>query len=316
MLTADPHTTTTPALVDPDFYRWAEEHRGGVCTVPGRTVVHRADVFHTVHRASIDKIRELLPSKGLRPARWIDGQGLVFVAAMRLRDVTTRDVEGRIQVLPPYAQVVVGILLTTRHDVPGRPPYGHPLRGFLLQMPVTTALAASSGRRVHGYPSFVADLAFHDSPTTRRVSVTEGGHGILMLHARMHGRAHPEHAPVVLYSELDNRLLETRGRFFGQRQVMLGGDHGELLLAGLHPVAHSLRALRTDASALVTVNHIDSRLVLDAPVPVGTASARPGYLPAHEAARGRYTVDYPDTPPLDQYAVARDGHVPDGSPVG
>lgn len=287
-------------VVDTDFFRWEEETTRAV---QGRTVVHRADAFHTVHAASLEAVRELLPSQRLRPARWSDGRGLVFVTAMRYRDITTRDESGNTLVLPPYAQVAVGVLLTGPHDVPRLAPYGHPLRGFVLHMGVTTAVAAESGRRAYGFPAFVADLAFHDSPHRRQVTVTEAGHGILELRAHVHGHARPEHSPVVMYSVRDGRLMETRGRFFGHRQLMLGGDDGALLLPGLHPVADRLRDLGTDATALVTVNHVDARMVFDGPVPVGEASRYDGFVPAHEQARGHYTVAYPDTPPLDQYRV-------------
>ena len=36
-------------------------------------------------------------------------------------------------------------------------------------------------------------------------------------------------------------------------------------------------------------------------VPVGEAADYTGHLPRREPLRGRYTVAYPDTPPLDQY---------------
>ena len=147
----------------------------------------------------------------------------------------------------------------------------------------------------------MADLAFSESPHRRCVRVTEGGHGILELRTQVHGHARPEHSQVVMYSALGGRLMQTRGRFFGHRQTMLGGDDAELLLPGLHPVADRLRELQTDASALVAVNHVDARMVFDRPVPVGDAADHTGYVPRREPLRGRWTVAYPDTPPLDQY---------------
>lgn len=302
MHTADLPSPDSHVDVDAHFFRW-EEETTNPRALQGRTVAHRVDAVHTVHAASLEAIRELLPSPRLRPARWSDGRGLVFVAATRYRDVTARDDSGNTLVLPPYAQVAVGVLLSGPHDVPRLAPYGHPLRGFVLHMAVTTAVAAESGRRAYGFPAFVADLAFHDSPHRRQVTVTEAGHGIVELHTHVHGHARPEHSPVVMYSACDGRLMETRGRFFGHRQVMLGGDDGALLLPGLHPVADRLRELHPDAAALVTVNHVAARMVFDGPVPVGEASGRAGFVPDHEQARGHYTVAYPDTPPLDQYRV-------------
>lgn len=316
MTTIDLPTPTT-STVDADFFRWEEDQGAGVRPVRGRTAIHRVDAFQTIHTASYEKVRELVPSAELHPARWFDGRGLVFVAAMRYRDVTTRDDAGATVLLPPYAEVVVGVLLATDPEIRGLAPYGQPLRGFVLHMPVTTAVAAESGRSAYGFPSFVADLAFHDSPTRRCVTVTEGGHGILVLHTALHGHVHPDHAPVIMYSELDGRLVETMGRFFGHRQTMLRGGSGDLALPGLHPVAERLRELETDAAALVTVNHVDARLIFGPPVDVGAAHPYAGFVPADEPRFGRYTVDYPDTPPLDQYSLPLDARtVAAPSPVG
>ncbi|GGK77596.1 acetoacetate decarboxylase family protein [Ornithinimicrobium pekingense] len=305
MRTADPHIPAPE--VDQDFFGWEEQAGGGSGSFAagGRMVAHRVEAFHTVHTASMQAVRELLPSEQLRPARWSQDRGLVFVAALHLRDVTTRDGSGTTLALPPFAAVAVGVLPTAPSDVPRLAPYRHPLRGFVLHLAVTDVVAARTGRAA-GLPAFVADLAVHDSPHRRHVAVTEAGHGILELRAHVHGHARPEHSPVVLCSALDGQLVQMPGRFFGHRQLMLGGDDGAFLLPGLHPVAEHLRALRADSAALVTVNHVGARMVLDGPRSVGEASVYAGHLPDPEQSRGRWTVAYPDTPPLDQYAAPAD----------
>ena len=63
---------------------------------------------------------------------------------------------------------------------------------------------------------------------------------------------------------------------------------------------------RCASAALVTVNHVGARMVLDGPRPVGEASGYAGHRPDPEPTRGRWTVAYPDTPPLDQDAPPGD----------
>ena len=49
-------------------------------------------------------------------------------------------------------------------------------------------------------------------------------------------------------------------------------------------------------------SYLDHRSILPACLPVGTARDYHGYARA-DRAFGRFTVSFPDTPPLDQYAA-------------
>ncbi|TQM61874.1 acetoacetate decarboxylase family protein [Humibacillus xanthopallidus] len=292
---------------DATFFDWAGERpvaefRGRV--VRGPTAIHRIAAFQTLHLAAFDPVRAAIPTGDLRPVRWFDGRAVVFVSAMRHQDVTASYDGGEPYIAPPYGEVSVGVIVSRRPAPRGLPVFGRSVRGFVLHMPVTTAIAAESGRLLLGYPKFVSDMDFVDEPARRSVTVSESGREILTVRVMPSGRVTTNRAPVIMYSVLDGQLLESTVRFFGHRQTMMGSASGHLAF-GDHPVGDELRGLRIDTSPIMAASYLDARMLFGAGIPVGTGHPYRGYV-GQEPERGRYTVAYPDTPPLNQYTVPLD----------
>jgi hypothetical protein len=108
--------------------------------------------------------------------------------------------------------------MVSRRPAPrGLPVFGGSMRGFVLQMPVTTAIAAESGRLLLEYPKFVSDMNFFEEPVRRSVTVSESGREILTVRLMPSGRVTTNRAPVIMYSVLDRQFLESTVRFFGHR---------------------------------------------------------------------------------------------------
>lgn len=292
---------------DAAFFKWTAERpiaqfRGRA--IRGPTAIHRIASFQTLHLAAFEPVRAAIPTDALHPVRWLDGRALVFVAAMRHHDVTASFDSGEPYITPPYGEVSVGVMVTRRPAPRGLPVFGRSLRGFVLHMPVTTAIAAESGRQLLGSPKFVADMDFVEQPARRAVTVSEDDREILTVQVRPSGPVTVNRAPVIIYSVLDGQLLESTVRFFGHRQTMIGSASGHLHL-GDHPVADELRGLAVSTAPLMAASYLEARMLFGAGVPVATAHQYRGYV-GREPERGRYTLAYPDTPPLDQYTLPLD----------
>lgn len=294
---------------DADFYTWTG--RRPVIEIDGQRLIgpafyHPFETFRSVHLASYDAVRDVLPSSDLHPVRWFDGRAAVLIAAMRYHEVSVGHPDGTPDLLAPYGEVMLAALVTRRPTPRGLPllmPTMHHLGGFVLDLPVTTAEAYDLGRKVFGLPKFVADMDFREEPTLRQVKISEDDAEILTLTVRPGGPITTDHAPVTLYSSLNGDLLETSVRFLGHRQTALGRHAGELSL-GAHPVADRLRGFSVSAEPLVVYNYLDARLILPLGNPVGTARGYPGYV-GRDHLRGRFTVEYPGTDPIDQYTAPR-----------
>ena len=152
-----------------------------------------------------------------------------------------------------------------------------------------------------GEAKFVADMDFAEDPGHRSVIVSEEKTHIFTIEVRASGPVLPDRAPMRTYSVQDGQLIETVIRFQGHRQTSLGARAGRLVL-GQHPVADRLRALQVAQEPLLVASYLDARLILPAGRPVGPARDYPGHL-GIERERGRLTVAYPGTGPIDLYAV-------------
>ena len=267
---------------------------------------HPFEVFRSFHLASYDAVRDVLPSSDLHPVRWFDGRAVVMIGAMRYREVSLSHADGTPDLIAPYGEAGVAALVTRRPSPRGLPllsPTMHDVGGFVLDLPVTTAEACELGRKFFGLPKFVADMDFREEPTLRQVKIFEDDAEILTLRVRPGGPVTTDHAPVIFYSALSGDLLETTMRFLGHRQVALGSRAGQLSL-GSHAVADRLRSLSVSAEPLAVYNYLDARMILPSGTPVGTAGEYPGHIGKHRL-RGRLTVEYPGTGPIDQYTVPR-----------
>jgi hypothetical protein len=127
----------------------------------------------------------------------------------------------------------------------------------------------------------------------------EGESPILTLTVRPRGPVLAERRPLVAYTVLQGELLETVIPVCGHMQARLGG--GALVL-GDHEVAHQLRRLQISPAPLAVFSYLDHRSILPVGRPIDPAREYHGYTGA-DRAFGRFTVSYPGTPPLDQYAA-------------
>jgi Acetoacetate decarboxylase (ADC) len=261
---------------------------------------HDDEFTSSLHTASYESVAAELPSDLIRPARWVNGRALISVAAFRYRSATCTAPDGTVRQLTPYAEVSVAAVVT-RGPAPRLLPVLSPrVQVFVLQLPVTTLEASDLGTALWGFPKFVADMAFIEDPAFRQVTVSEGNEHVLTLTVLPSGPALPDQQPHIVYSALGDELIETVVPMAGFRQIRLGARSGRLEL-GEHPVGKYLRRLDITATPLALFNYVSHRCVLPLGRALGPARPFLGHR-GDERARGAYTIRYPGTPPLDQYA--------------
>ena len=225
-----------------------------------------------------------------------------MVQAFRYHEVTWTGPDGSQGQMLPYGEISVAAAATVGPAPPVLPLLQPRLAGFVLQLPVTSREARDGGRDVYGFPKFLADMDFTEAPDSRQVRLSEGGRDILSLTVSTGGPVLPDRRPLVAYSVEDSHLWETVVPVLGHVQARLGGRTGHLEF-GDHEVARGLRALDISASPLAVFNYLDHRSILPGPSrSVGSARPYPTF-PGRDDELARYTVRYPGTPALDQYAA-------------
>jgi hypothetical protein len=265
---------------------------------------HRSRSISTLHRASYEAVREVLPSVDLHPVRMPGGDAVISISGMQHEEITANGVEGLAAL--PYGEVLVAAAVTRRPAPPFLPLVAPVWSGiaagfFVLHLPVTTRVARDAGRLIWGYPKFVADIEFEESVDATRVQLSEGGRDILMLSAAPKGRPTIEQGRWVLYSVLGDELIEESMPIRGVVQNGRLGRLGHLQL-GSHQVADELRALGISPHPFLATRLVAGRFAMTPGRPIGAARQYLGYIGA-ERDLGRYVVSYPHTPPIDRYAT-------------
>jgi hypothetical protein len=269
--------------------------------IPTKAHIHRVDGFGSLHAASYDAARAVVPST-LRPLRLPDGRAVIAFAALHKREWTAGDGATRPGGLP-WGEVMVTILVGRRpadrlHDlvriVTGRAAM------LVLHLPMTTREACDAASAGWGQPAFVADIAFEQLDDRSAVHVSDGGVRILDLSVDEGGPIVTIRGAMVAYAASEGRLVRSVMRSVARQQVRLGRHLGRLTLGPGHPVANELARLQIAPRPFLVARMHAGRVTLLPPAVVGPAEQRAGYA-GTDRELGRYTVRYPHTGPIEQY---------------
>ncbi len=277
-------------------------------------VWHRSESYQTLHSASLEAVRAVLPTPDLYPVRLPGDHAAILIASFQHDVITAHGVNGRAML--PYGEVMVAALVTRRPAPPLVPlvapaPSGLRAGAFVLHLPVTTRAARDGGRLVYGYPKFIADMEFEDAIETCRIRLDEGGRNILTQTIRPAGPTSVTSAPLTLYSVLDGKLIAETMPTVGLQQRRPGRRGGYLEL-GDHQVADELRGLDLSPEPFVTTRVTGLRFAMTPGQPIGSARQYLGYI-GDERALGRYVIAYPNAAPIDQYAPFASTAAPRGT---
>ncbi len=206
--------------------------------------------MNALFTAPVDKIRELLPSRKLKPLLLMPGKALITLMAMEYR---------KIENVEPYNEFMVGIMTqyTPKVNIPGWlllfHPLFHPARFrkfgvYVHRLPVTTQEAYEAGVEVWGYRKTVNEISFEDQNDYRCCKLRTGGVDDLMLKVKKIATKE-QRIDLYSYSVKGDQLLWTR--------IETQGEYGIRRLPGgasltLHegPIAEELRSLGVGKVAL------------------------------------------------------------------
>lgn len=289
------------------FYDWtgptdaSPEIDGVTSRYPG--YVNRVELFGAVFGADAEAVTRALPSDDIAPVRLPGNRAAVFVGGAHYREFTMGGFEGA---MPPYGEALVAAMVTRKAAPSMLPlagmslpvPAGWRAGMFYLYVPVTARFARDAGWTT-GFPKFVADLEFEETPAVRRLRASEGGRAILDLTVPVAGQVRVTHQPMLGYTAHDGQLLEVETRAWAYQHAGVGG-RGVALELGSHQVADHIRELGISGRAFATLVWPSGRIIIPPGRPVGAARAFDGFR-GSERWFGRYTIRYPGTAPVDQY---------------
>jgi hypothetical protein len=190
--------------------------------------------------AAPDRASELLEGAGLQPVLQEDGRALVDLYCIEYRRTD----------IGPYNEVG----LTVRATAPGDPIAAN----YVVNLPVTTAIANRAGREIWGYNKFVAAIDVNSEGKTFSTVLRDSDHEIIgALEGARSGSA-PAPATDILTFSLDRgRLIKTTIRVLTPSLAGSGDSFVFKVGTSRHPMTSNLRMLSLDGARPVLIHYTD-----------------------------------------------------------
>ncbi len=230
-------------------------------------------------------VEELLVGTGLQPALGLGGDVVLALACYQYRQTSIgayNEVGVATFVKPtgwPAPRVAIADLY--------RPVDARAIGAYVIDLPVTTAIANAGGRELWGYPKFVTDISFQLDRARFECMVADPADAApIMTFAGRLGVGVP--APpmsLVTFSNRRDELVRTHVHVRGAVRARGGGGLRLVVGGSRHPMAERLRRLGLDGARpflVMTTDRFQSRL--DAGVAI---SGQPDDRPGDRAARPR-----------------------------
>jgi hypothetical protein len=188
--------------------------------------------------AAPDRASELLEGAGLQPVLQEDGRALVDLYCIEYRRTD----------IGPYNEVG----LTVRATAPGDPIAAN----YVVNLPVTTAIANRAGREIWGYNKFVAAIDVNSEGKTFSTVLRDSDHEIIgALEGTRSGSA-PAPATDILTFSLDRgRLIKTTIRVLTPSLAGSGDSFVFKVGTSSHPMTSNLRTLSLDGARPVLIHY-------------------------------------------------------------
>jgi hypothetical protein len=222
--------------------------------------------FFLADRASVATV---LAGTGLRPGVTFGAKALAGLAFYEYRDSSIgayNEVGVAVPVVPVADPPRRGALLELFQD-----PRQRRLGFYILDLPVTTAVANAGGREIWGYPKFVTEIPLHfgRGEFAGRVLDPAGGEPILALSGSYGPGISLPGMDLLLYSELKGRRLRTVVDVKGRFHTTSGRGMRLEVGRSRHGMAERLRALGLEGARPLLVqvcSDFKSRLNLGDPL--------------------------------------------------
>jgi Acetoacetate decarboxylase (ADC) len=190
--------------------------------------------------AAPDRASELLEGAGLQPILQEDGRAVVDLYCIEYRKTD----------IGPYNEVG----LTVRAKAPGDPIAAN----YVLNLPVTTAMADRVGREIWGYNKFVAAIDVKSEGKTFSTVLRDSDHEIIGALEGQRSVSAPAPAADILTFSLDRgRLIKTTIRVLTPSLAGSGDSFAFKIGTSRHPMTSNLRTLSLDGAHPVLVHYTD-----------------------------------------------------------
>ena len=188
-----------------------------------------------------DKAFALLVGAGLQPVLQEDGRALVDVYCIEYRKTD----------IGPYNEVG----LTIRARAPGDPIAAN----YVVNLPVTTAVACRAGREIWGYNKFVAAIDVKSEGKTFSTVLRDSGLETIGALEGKRGVSVPSPATDILTFTLhDARLMKTIISVLTPSLASSGESFVFKVGTSRHPMAANLRGLGLDGARPVLIQYTDA----------------------------------------------------------
>ena len=191
--------------------------------------------------AAPDRASELLAGAGLQPVLQEDGRAVVDLYCIEYRKTD----------IGPYNEVG----LTVRAKAPGDPIAAN----YVVNLPVTTAVANRAGREIWGYNKFVAAIDVNSEGKTFSTVLRDSDHDIIGALEGTRGVSVPAPATDILTFSLHHgRLIKTVIRVLTPSLASSGDSFVFKVGTSRHPMTSNLRTSRSmerDRFSSITLTH-------------------------------------------------------------
>ena len=227
--------------------------------------------FFLVEREAADA---KLQGTGLRPAVAVGNRvllGIDFFEYRRTSIGAYNEVGIAIPVVPVNAPPVRNLVRALYGPVDERR-----VGLYVLDLPVTTAIACAGGKELWGFPKFLTEISFDLSRTRFEASVLdpEAEGEICSLSGHLLPGIPTPPMSLVTYSHLNDVLLRTTVNVRGRMTLRAGATLRLTVSESKHRMAQNLRDLSLDgARPILSLDTHDFQSRLNAGVPVGETVA-------------------------------------------
>jgi hypothetical protein len=190
--------------------------------------------------AAPDRASELLEGAGLQPVLQEGGRAVVDLYCIEYRKTD----------IGPYNEVG----LTVRAKALGDPIAAN----YVLNLPVTTAMANRAGREIWGYNKFVAAIDVNSEGKTFSTVLRDSDHEIICALEGERSVSAPAPATDILTFSLDHgRLIKTAIRVLTPSLASSGDSFVFKVGTSRHPMTSNLRTLALDGARPVLIHYTD-----------------------------------------------------------
>lgn len=212
---------------------------------------YRVDTYLALYTADIQAIKTMLPSKRLKPLRFINGRGMVCFNAFNYIEND----------LGQYGELSVSFPCVCWHK--RRPYWGI----YIHSLPVSTDMACMVGRHVWGFPKFTCDMKHENSPLYQGITLTDNDDLIMRFRVKKRGYGFSVARDFNTFTIKNNEIIFAQTFMQHTMRVNLGGDVQMSL--GDHQLARDIKALGLGKRPICSGDLQDNFALLRAGVSLG-----------------------------------------------